>query len=278
MEILPDCLPCMMRQALTAARKAGADKKAASEITRRAAGILSRSEHALCAPELCRMIHEEVKRSTSCTDPYYEDKVTEIALAKSQLGKLEAYINASDDPLKAALKAAAAGNIIDAAVDGELVPEKLQGELEKPFELCCMEKFREALEKTDEILYIGDNSGEAVFDTVLLERLRPKKIIYAVRGAAVLNDVDMHTASLAGVDKYAEVMSSGCASPGCIYSECTEEFQRLFDSAGLIIAKGQGNYEGLSECGRQVFFLLKAKCPVLAAHLDVPRQSYVLTV
>lgn len=277
MEILPDCLPCMLKQALTAARKASSDEKVNAEITRSAARLLGNSESFSCAPELCRMIHEEVKRATACKDPYFEDKCKEIQLAKDHYNELSEFVDASANPLEAALKVAAVGNIIDAAVDGKLNPENLHAELNKPFERFKIEEFTAQLKNAHTILYIGDNSGEAVFDTILLKHLTPRKIIYAVRGAAVLNDVDMDMAKHVGIERFAEVMSSGCSSPGCIFEECSDEFKKIFNAADIVIAKGQGNYEGLSECERKIFFLLKAKCPVLATHLHVPQQSYVLT-
>jgi uncharacterized protein with ATP-grasp and redox domains len=81
---------------------------------------------------------------------------------------------------------------------------------------------------------------------------------------------------MAGVDQAAELVSTGSNAPGTILERCSQVFQRLFDDAELIIAKGQGNYETLSEQGSKVFFLLQAKCPVIARDLGVPVGGIVV--
>ncbi|MBC7333397.1 MAG: DUF89 family protein, partial [Actinobacteria bacterium] len=44
---------------------------------------------------------------------------------------------------------------------------------------------------------------------------------------------------------------------------CSKEFINEYNKADLIIAKGQGNYEALSDEEKNIFFLLKIKCPVV---------------
>lgn len=64
-------------------------------------------------------------------------------------------------------------------------------------------------------------------------------------------------------------------SQGRFSSECSEEFLDILNNADLVISKGQGNYEALSDCGRKIFFLLKAKCPVISEKLNVSLNDYV---
>ena len=276
MEILPDCLPCMLRQALSAARKASSDERKVENVCRNAAYILANSDKCSCAPQLCRLIHREVKNITGCDDPYLEDKFREIRLAQENLPILKSYVENSPQPLEAAVRAAALGNIIDAGAGSSFRPEKLEEELKVPFQRFQIDEFKESLSKAETVLYIGDNSGEAVFDCLLLEKLGDKKIYFAVRGEAILNDVTESTAQLAGVGNYAEIVSAGSGSPGCIISECGKEFKELFNKADMVIAKGQGNFEALSGSEREIFFLLKAKCPAIAGRLGVDILSYVL--
>jgi len=94
-------------------------------------------------------------------------------------------------------------------------------------------------------------------------------------GGPILNDATLEDAC-AGVDRMAEVVSTGSDAPGTILAFCTAEFRRLYDEAELIIAKGQANYETLSEEGARVFLLLQAKCPVIAHDVGVPVGSIVL--
>jgi hypothetical protein len=86
----------------------------------------------------------------------------------------------------------------------------------------------------------------------------------------------MEDALEAGLDKIATIISSGCATPGTVLSQCSPEFLELFKKAPVIISKGQGNYETLSGSGVPVFFFLKAKCDVVARHLGVKKGDLVL--
>ena len=79
-----------------------------------------------------------------------------------------------------------------------------------------------------------------------------------------------------GLGEVAEIISSGTSAPGTILALCNENFLKRFNSADMIISKGQGNYEGLSNVGRPVFFLLKAKCGVIANDLNVKENDIVL--
>ncbi len=111
---------------------------------------------------------------------------------------------------------------------------------------------------------------------MLIEQLAGKKVYFGVRGRPVINDVVEKDAKRAGIDKVAELVSSGSAVPGTIISKCSEEFNELFRNADIVISKGQGNYEGLSDEEREIFFLLRVKCEVIAGHIGVPVGSLVL--
>jgi len=114
-----------------------------------------------------------------------------------------------------------------------------------------------------------------VFDRVLIEQLN-KKTIYATREEPVLNDATIDDALFCGIDRIAKAISSGCAAPGTIISYCSDEFLNYYNKAKLIIAKGQGNYETLSEEKKPIFFLLKAKCPVIARNLGCKAGDIIL--
>jgi len=56
---------------------------------------------------------------------------------------------------------------------------------------------------------------------------------------------------------------------------CNEEFLERFEKADLVISKGQGNYEGLSGVDRTIFFLLRAKCMVIAHNTGVQLNDFI---
>ena len=114
-----------------------------------------------------------------------------------------------------------------------------------------------------------------MFDKILIE-VMAKPVIYAVRDRPVINDATVEDAIKSGLDKVAKVVSSGCDAPGVILKRCSEEFLDHFKSAGLIISKGQGNYETLSSEQRPIFYLLKTKCPIIARDLGVNQGDTVI--
>ncbi len=127
-----------------------------------------------------------------------------------------------------------------------------------------------------DILYLGDNAGEVVFDRVLIERLPYDEVTFVVKGSPVINDATMADAEAAGLTDLVEVITNGSDGPGTILKTCSPQFRERFGQADLIIAKGQGNYESLSEVDKSIFFVLKAKCPVIARDLDCTIGEMIL--
>ena len=140
--------------------------------------------------------------------------------------------------------------------------------------LTVLRALEKALPEYD-FLYLGDNAGESVFDKLLIETIN-KPVFYATREVPVINDVIIDDAIASGLNSVAEIISSGSPAPGIILPLCSDEFLSVFQKADMIISKGQGNYEGLSDADRNIFFLLKAKCPVIAKDLNVNVNDIIL--
>lgn len=141
------------------------------------------------------------------------------------------------------------------------------------------DEFRSRLESSRSLLYLGDNAGEIAFDRLLIEeinRLNELETYFVVRGRPVINDVTVEDALAVGMDRVAMVVSNGSDAPATILSQCSTELQQLFRSADIIIAKGQGNYESLEGESESIFFLLRAKCPLIAKLLGVSVGDCVL--
>jgi hypothetical protein len=139
-----------------------------------------------------------------------------------------------------------------------------------------LDLFERTLKEAEEILYIADNAGEIIFDRLLIERLPIEKVTVAVKGSPVINDATMEDALLAGLPRIVEVVDNGSDGPGTILETCSRAFIDCFDKADLVIAKGQGNYESLSEADKNIFFVLKAKCPVIARDLGCEVGEMIL--
>jgi uncharacterized protein with ATP-grasp and redox domains len=133
-----------------------------------------------------------------------------------------------------------------------------------------VDSLRRAADGAASILYLADNAGEIVVDRLLIERLGPERVTVAVRGAACLNDATLEDAEAAGLTGLVRVIGNGSDVPGTALELCDEAFREAFASAGLVIAKGQGNFETLTEAPRDICFLFKVKCAVVAAEAGLP--------
>jgi len=137
------------------------------------------------------------------------------------------------------------------------------------------EELKKALSEAESVLYLGDNAGESVLDRILIEEIKAP-VIYAVRDIPVLNDATYDDAVASGIGESAEIVSSGTTAPGTILRTCNDNFLEIFRNADVVISKGQGNYEALSDVDRSIFFLLRAKCPVVAEDLGVKDGDLIL--
>ena len=272
-----DCYPCFLRQALYAARIAGADEHQQQVVLGLVLNLLRQVEPSSTPPEIGDQVHRLVRQEVSDGDPYRAIKEASTRYAQSLYPRMKALLVEADDPLDVAVRLAIAGNIIDAAPDREYdLWDTVERVLVQPFAIDDGGAFREALTKVDRVLYLADNAGETVFDRVLIEAL-DTPVTYAVKGGPTLNDATREDALVAGVDQVAEVVSTGSDAPGTVLDRCSDEFRRLYAKAELVIAKGQANYETLSKEGPKVFCLLQTKCPVIARDVGVPVGSIVLS-
>jgi len=137
------------------------------------------------------------------------------------------------------------------------------------------DEFKTSLKKAEKILYILDNAGEIVFDMILIEEIN-KEIVCAVREKPIINDVTLEDAGQVQLERVAKVISSGSDIPGTVVSNCSDEFLKHYQEADIIISKGQGNFETLTDKDKKIFFIFKAKCPVVTAQLGCNLGDNVL--
>ena len=262
-----DCIPCFLKQALFAARAATKDEKKIKEVLDRVAQLIPDIPLDSPPPETARFVYRAVREVTGVADPFEAYKNRSIEKALSLYAELKSTVDSSEDPLRMAIRMAIAGNVIDLGADPDF---DLEGEMRNLFTKDLpedhYESFKRSLEKAGSILYLGDNAGETVFDRILIETMG-KETVYAVRDIPIINDATIEEARKSGIGKVARIVSSGCNAPGTILNRCSLEFLSLFAAADLIISKGQGNFESLSDQEGPLVFLLKVKCPVIARHL-----------
>jgi uncharacterized protein with ATP-grasp and redox domains len=274
-----DCIPCLVRQTLEVARLAMTDAAVHEKIIRDVLGVLSQINLALPPPVIAQKIYRRLRALTGVEDPYRSLKDRFNRMALDILPALAAKVDTASEPLAMAVRLAIAGNIIDLGANLGLtetdVRLAIDNVLSEPF-VGDLGQFGQAVSKAERILYLADNAGEIVFDRLLIAQLRDKHITVAVRGRAIINDATLADAQVAGIHQLCQVIDNGSDAPGTILSDCSQRFRDKFNAADLIIAKGQGNYETLTDVSANIFFLLKIKCPVIASHIGLETGTHAL--
>ena len=271
-----DCIPCFFNQALRAGRIATGDETKLKRLLDEIGTMLSDIPLESTPPETGMLIYKKVREITGVFDPYKELKRESTEKALALYDSLKHKVEKSNDRLLTAIRIAIAGNVMDFGVSRNFnIKEGIDKVLKQDFAIFDYDKFKHYSDKTNEILYIGDNAGESVFDRILIEEMK-KPTIYVVRAMPVINDVTYEDAVQAGIDKVASILSSGTSAPGTVLETCNAEFKEIYKKSNFVIGKGQGNYEGLSDEKHPVFFLMKAKCWVIADDIGVNEGDIVL--
>ena len=280
MRIYLDCIGCFVRQALDAARFATDDERIHEQVVREVLKLAGELDMSQSPPAIGQQIHRLIRKLVDQDDPYHKIKRQFNSLALKLYPELRKQIVSSDDRLETAIRLAIAGNIIDfgvnSSVDESDIRKGITESLNTDFDNMQLESFRDAIEQAEEILYLADNAGEIIFDRLLIEQLPYERITVVVKSKPVINDATMEDAELAGLPKIVEVIDNGSDAPGTILENCSQNFRNRFENADLIIAKGQGNYETLSNVSKNIFFVLKAKCPVIARDLGCEVGEMIL--
>jgi len=282
LKIFLDCFPCFLRQALEASRISGADEETQRDVLNCVMAKLLEISREETPPQIGSMIHETIRKATGISDPYSDIKRLHNEQVLGMEGTLADRIEASSSPLSDALRLAAVGNLID------MGPERKWNSMEDIFRDFTTKdsahfdetSFEASLNRAGTLLYLGDNAGEIVLDKILIGLLlrRPRlDITYVVRGGPVINDATMEDAKLVGMTDLVRVIDTGVDFPGVVPEASSGEFLDYYHGADMILSKGQGNYESLSEEDKNIFFLLQTKCPVIADKIGCGVGDIVLT-
>ncbi len=271
MKTTTDCIPCFITHSLNVAKLTSGNQDHHKEIIRKTLSMVADIDFDQTPPAMAKKIHNLVHRITGVEDPYVRIKDESTAFTLEMLPFLRHEVEKSDRPFETAVRLVIAGNSIDFGTDHNFhldsVHRIIADSLKQQIDLEAVGLLERKMAKAKDILYIGDNCGEIVFDRLLIEPFR-KKITLAVRGKPILNDVTRREASMSGLDGIVDIIDTGDALPGVVLENCSQEFKRHFKKADLIISKGQGNFETMLETDRPIFFLFKAKCSVITRLLN----------
>ena len=282
MKLNLDCIPCFQRQALQAVRFISDDEKLHERVLREVAKKLLESNWDLTPPELAHQVHSIVKRITNENDPYKEVKRESNDLVLKMYPELKEKVKKSRDPIRTAVRLAIAGNIIDFGVPQEFnLEETIREVLKKKFAIDDYKKLQEKLKDAETLLFFVDNAGEIGLDKLLvetfLETKKLEKIDFVVKGGPIINDATLEDAVYMGLDGLpnSEFLTISNGEVGTGPARSSQTVKRWIREHDLVISKGQGNYEGLSE-HNGLFFMLMVKCPIIASDLGVEVGDIIL--
>jgi len=243
-----ECIPCFIKQSLEAARMATDDETIHEKILKGVMKHLQNISFSSSPPELSREVHRIVRDISHSKDPYKKVKDQSNEMVKKLYPNLEKLVNEADDPLLMAIKLAIVGNVIDFGTSNRFNVEDM---INKAIKEECIDDayphFKKVLNQSKNILYLADNTGEIFFDKLLLEELvkKRKEITYVVKANPIINDATVNDAKFAGLNNLAKVIEGDkgqdISTPGILLKYASSEFLEHFNSADMVIVKGQGN-------------------------------------
>ena len=283
MKISYECGPCYLRQAREAMDLSTDDENLKMEIMEEIFKYLSESfKGGTNSNKTGSMMHKIIKEKTGCIDPYYNEKIEGNEIALKYLDEVKTILD-EDDSLENYVKIAIIGNILDfgAFTLDDDIESVIKSSLKKDLAVKDIDEFEKSLRTNDRVLYLVDNTGEIVFDKLLLSKIKEYgvDITIAVKSEPILNDACMAEALDARLDECGKIVEIGCGTVGYVDSEISDEFREIFNSHRFIISKGMGNYEGLTEIDlsdKEIYFLLCAKCNTISRDIGVNLHDMLL--
>lgn len=280
-----ECMECNVKQVIKVAELLKVSElekdKAMKRVKRFLKGISYENSNPYVMGETWKIIIDEFHNP----DPYKTIKIEFNQMLLDVYNQVDDLIIASDDQFDAALKIAVTGNLIDFGAKHKFskqeVLDRINNYYNIEFKRDDSKRLKSSVLKAKQILYIGDNCGEIVLDKLFIKtikELNPEvKVYFGVRGGPILNDVTLDDAIAVGMSEVSEVVSSGSAIPGTIIESSTTQFQKLFFESDVVIAKGQGNFESLSDIKREnLYLMLMSKCDFVSRTIGVNTMDYVL--
>lgn len=282
MDIKFECLPCITRQLTTLATKVSDDTVIQKKIISYGLDEISRKAFKSSAPYITGLIYDYAKKTSGIEDPFKEEKETFNKIAEMLIDELDLKekVAESDDPLDTAIRLSIAGNIIDFSLGIKIEENGVRDSVERSLTTNLYgsnsHSLADAVVKAKNIMVIADNAGEIVFDKLLVGLLPLEKVKYVVKGGPIVNDATIEDADAVGMDKLVDVIDNGAAIQGTVLDTCSESFIKAFEEADLVISKGQANFETLGEIkGKNIFFLLRAKCQSVADEIGCKKGEFV---
>lgn len=278
LRLKPECISCMLRSKLEAyPEDVSTEKKL--EYMQRVLREISELQYHHSAPVVVRTIAKIRKEMFGYEEDYTEIKRHFNQLMMEKVPALRERLETSEDALKLSIQYAMTGNYIDFGAVEHVDETQLQKFLDDAKDIPVNKEEYQALQRdithAKNIVLLTDNCGEIVMDKLLIEMIQkcnPEvEITVIVRGKDVLNDATMEDAKQVGLVEMVRVIGNGSDIGGTCLEEISEESRNAIDSADVILSKGQGNFETLQNCGKNIYYIFMCKCEMFAKRFQVPR-------
>lgn len=257
-----ECINCIFNQIYRASLAANVTDEQLNLIMSMAGDEIQRFNFSRTPPEVAYPLYKIVEEISHVEDAYRNEKAEHITKALSLLPGIENKISKSEDKLLESAKASIIGNAIDlGSTYGNIdVTEDLFDVKSEKFCLDDYDFFKDRILNSSNVVFISDNAGETVFDKPLIDLLLSmgKIVKYAVKSKPIINDATKEDAILSKIA--CQIIETGSQISGTILFSCSKLFREAIQNADLIIAKGQANYETLSQEQLPIFFLFMVKC------------------
>jgi uncharacterized protein with ATP-grasp and redox domains len=278
MKVQDACLECVIRQACNTLAQGKAENSIREIVLEEVRKQLIEIDWDQTPADLSNIAYRTVGKFLP-GDPFLEAKREQNRMALSFYPQLKQMLAAEENRLSAAVRIAATGNVIDLGIGMQVdIPREVERILHTRMPIDDTEILRERLVSPQRILYVADNAGEIVFDRVFIEELILRHAVtVAVRGGPVINDATWEDAESAGLLGIVPVITTGTNRLGVPWKHVSAEFMEHYQTADLVISKGQANFETVSERHeKETFFILRAKCSVIARELGVNHLDLVI--
>ncbi len=276
MKLQPVCITCLINQVQKLLKERQLPTEEEIRILKEVTRLILELDSEAAPPVYGRELHLMVQKYLEDEDPYFPQKKMSNDNALKLLPRLREEVEAASDPLSKSIQIAISGNIIDYGAPGsgtiESIEESLNDTLSIPLDKVVFKKFKEEISAAGNILYVGDNAGEIVFDRLLIDAVGKTKITFAVRGKAILNDATREDINYTGIFDGVDVIDTGDSTPGVEFDRSSAEFLEALSIADMVILKGQGNFEtlygtdtsGFTKGDIPFYYLFKVKCEPVA--------------
>ncbi len=289
MKLKPTCIGCNFNAALTAIRELTAEESSMKDLVAKVMQVpaMRGLDWDMTGSELVEQVFETITAASGNSDPFRQAKQLQNERCINLYPWLQSLVNESEHPLFTAVNLAIVANSIDPMgyQTSEDLEQAILEILQNPLARDTFAVFQRCLDQSTQILYLGDNCGEIVFDKLLIDTIKihyDVEVVFVVRSVPILNDATLGDAHAVAMENTAAVLENGIEGPlpGTILSRCSEKLRNLWSSADLVISKGGGNFDTLSEqenLSVTIYHMLMCKCVPYQDFFNIPLNRPILS-